>query len=343
MSNSQDEQTLSEIRSASHQNLLSDEEVDDLGRQINSPSLVPDQARLWSQPGPNARKPTELLLPPSQATSELATMDKQVFDAPSSPPLGCCAQPALPDTYHVWYGSHKLRYTIRICRRPTIPSASSSLSASPPPSPTKKRQSVVNILEGPADLTDFDIPYDGNVNHLTENSGSGNASLKRLGTSSTVSSVSPSVSSIAQLKMRQSLLGGWRVRIIRAAGDQARFRARADLTSIKAWRDHAYRWSEDATGKVVARSGLSVSTSSPSPSRSRFRFRPAPARGKPYMRFTADFDDANDTDTEAELNQVAQQQTQDDLVACWTAWLWAVGSGLRPAVPQLSSPGRLVH
>lgn len=202
---------------------------------------------------------------------------------------------ALRATYDVWYEFHKLRYTIRIHRLCTL--FSSLVASSLQSSSKRKPQSVVNIQEGPKDLDNFE--FIGEEKIMTDGAWSSKAS-------SIVSTMNSSESTAegAQVKMGRSLRGGWRIRITNEAGNDTRFRVSLDLTSIGAVKDRAYRWSEDATGRVIARSGQGSSPLSRS------------QRRKPYMRFVCEEDEELD-------RSIVPQQTQDDLVACWTAWLWA--------------------
>jgi hypothetical protein len=232
-------------------------------------------------------------MPLSPTTSTTSSTVFACSEELSSDDRDCYASPevALPSMYHVWYRFRRLLYTIRIqsCRPPPY-----SSSTTTQPSKTKRPQSVVNILESLADLEHFDLNLE-NI-ETCESSLDGKAPPVMISATS-----SPPAPNVTQLKMRRCLWGGWRIRITSASGQNARFRACPDLTSIKAWKDRVYTWSEEATQRVIARSGQSCSSSSHS------------AKRKPFMRFLCDEDDKNSV----------SKQTQDDLVACWTAWLWA--------------------
>ena len=244
----------------------------------------------------------DTLFPLSNTASKVLIADIPDSESISSHTGGDCSQTAtLPTTYHVWYEFHKLRYTIRIhrsCPLPSsLPSSSSSLLlVSPQPPITDKRQIVVDMLQGPAGLKDFDTIHE----KLIADSNS----IATASTTATNTNHSTLIFEPALLNMRRSLRGGWHIRITSAGGKDTCFRACRDLTSLRAWKDHVYKWSEAATGRIIARSGQFSSSS--------FRL----GKGKPFMQFTC----GKDLEKEKEC---VLQQTRDDLVACWTAWFWA--------------------
>jgi hypothetical protein len=258
-----------------------------LDGQLHVRSLVIDESESTFMKG------LPLFLPAASAAPTKAKLD---WDNVSSHSNVHSPEVALPATYQVWYEFHRLRYTIRICRSGPLSSSRSSSNWSLP-STARKRQSIVNIAERLANLEHFDA--------LAEDKDMPNRIVDTnvLSEPTNAASKLPN-SETAQLKMRRCLRGGWSIRSTNAEGQSRNFRACPDLTSFTAWRNRGYRWSEGATGKVIARSGHSSSPCSEK------------ARCKPFMRFTCE--DKNEQDKDS-----VTQQTQDDLLACWTAWLWA--------------------
>jgi hypothetical protein len=278
-------------------------EIDGLdapGKQRTSVAL-PSSACLRVRTRSAASRPDEQTdrseLNPQLASIEtVPELDRPRSDSISTAATDLSQDADSPFSYQVWYEFHRLRYTIRIVRTATSAPAPIPLSRS---STATKRRSVVNILEGPRELEDFDVLSEGRSETASRVS---RVSTNRSSTFSETVTALPSCDSV-QLKMRRSLRGGWHVRITTPGGQHTRFRASPDCKKLGAWKQRSYNWSEAGTGRLIARSGqepaLPLET----------------LRGKPFMRFTS-----NDNDSDEES---VQQEWQDDLVACWTAWLWA--------------------
>jgi hypothetical protein len=229
----------------------------------------------------------------SHSALEASSTDVPCRADVSSDTADCSLTSALPATYHVWYVFHKLRYTIRIRRgRPLPPSSPSTISSQS--SPRMKRHSTMEILGGPADLEDLDrMPEHADMDESVSSPRQSSSTI----TTAKRKSAAP-ICDAVQLKMRRSFRGGWRIRLTDAAGNDSHFRAYPDSGNIiTTSKQRAHTWSEEATGRIMARSGRL-------------------AKGKPFMRFTCD-------EEQEEQEDPVEKQTQDDLVACWTAWLWA--------------------
>jgi hypothetical protein len=233
---------------------------------------------------------SDLQLPSPAVSPRLSSTDIQRSESLLSYSTDCCHIPASPSEYRVRYEFHKKQYTITIQRGCKSFSSSSLSETSSQTSPEGKRRGTVSPLNRLRSLEDLKIRHE--KTEVPSRSSSSKASSTT--TSATSGALTPG---ITQLQIRRSFRGGWHIDITDTIGKKICFRARPDFIRMRAWKDHTYIWSEGATGKVIARSCQS-------------------RKRRPFMNFTSDQDNEQDKDG-------IPQQTQDDLVACWKALLWA--------------------
>jgi hypothetical protein len=233
---------------------------------------------------------SDLQLPSPAVSPRLSSTDIQRSESFLSYSTDCSHIPASPSEYRVRYEFHKKRYTITIQRGCKSFSPSSLSETSCQTSLERKRRRIVSPSNRLQSLEDLNIRHE--EKEIPGRSSSSKASSTT--TSATSGALTPG---ITQLQMRRSFRGGWHIEITNTIGKNICFRARPDFIRMRGWKDHAYIWSEGATGKVIARSCQS-------------------RKRRPFMNFTSDQDNEQNKDG-------IPQQTQDDLVACWKALLWA--------------------